>query len=187
MLILMGLRGSGKSTVGPLVARSLRTAYLDLDEEVLETIADSPAAPGVKTIGEAFTAVGEKGFRAFEAGVLRLLVEEPECRDIVLGLGGGTPTFAESRELIRGLIRTSRGQSSLIYLRATPATLTARLLATDTSTRPSLTGRGVIEEIGEVFAARDPLYRSIATREIDVDGLTPEQTAALILRPIPST
>lgn len=183
MLILMGLRGSGKTTVGRLVAQSLPTVFLDLDEEVLEAVTASPFAPGVKSVGEAFTTLGEEGFRMFEAGILRLLVDEPMCADAVLSLGGGTPTFPESKELIRGHIRESKGKAALVYLRATPATLAARLKATDLSSRPSLTGRGVIEEIDEVFAARDPLYRSIATRVIDVDALTPRQTADLLLKP----
>jgi shikimate kinase len=112
--------------------------------------------------------------------MLRLIFEETAADDCVLSLGGGTPTYPESKEMIRGHIRESSGKVALVYLRATPATLASRLSATDLSSRPSLTGRGVIEEIGELFDKRDPLYTSLATRVIDVDNLTPQQTAAML-------
>jgi shikimate kinase len=74
------------------------------------------------------------------------------------------------------------GRIVLVYLRGTPATLRARLEAQGAGDRPSLTGRGTLAEIESVFAARDGLYRGLASRVMDIDNETTETlTASLAL------
>ena len=180
MLILMGLRGSGKSTVGRLVAAQRAVPFVDLDDETPGILAGCGLVPQGSSVADALKAVGEDAFRGAEAVALQVAFESLAHWEAVLALGGGTPTGERSRKVIGKRLGLSRPVTTLVYLRATPATLSARLSPTDLSQRPSLTGRGAIEEIGELFEKRDPLYTSIATRVIDVDALTPQQTAAML-------
>ncbi|MDP1661004.1 MAG: shikimate kinase [Phycisphaerales bacterium] len=185
MLILMGLRGSGKSTVGRLVGAALNVPFADLDDRTAMTAVRKQLVPAGSSVAVVLQTLGEQRFRRIEEEALFEAVNKPACDIAVLALGGGTPTHPGSLAVIQARLNDTDRKTQLVYLRATPATLAARLNATDLSQRPSLTGRGVVEEIGELFANRDPLYTSIATRIIDVDGLTPQQTASLILRPPP--
>jgi shikimate kinase len=155
---LLGLRGSGKSTVGRLAAERLGGAFIDLDDL-------TPALLGCATAAEALRSHGEPAFRAAE----RRALDDPRVRSAaVVALGGGTPTFPPSAEELRA--RAAAGDH-LLYLRASAATLRVRLAATDLSTRPSLTGADPLAEVATLWARRDPAYRALATRVIDVDGL----------------
>jgi len=176
MLILIGLRGSGKTTVGRLVAerRGEPGSFVDLDDLVAE--AGAPLLGHATTVGEVLCTQGEATFRALEFATLRLACAH---RPGVLSLGGGTPTHPPSFALLKDLTETS-SPASIVYLRATPSTLARRLGLTDLSTRPSLTGKGVLEEIDTLYQQRDELYITLATRVIDVDFLTPDQAAQLI-------
>lgn len=153
-LLLMGLRGSGKTSLAPRIAAAVRAPWVDLDTRTREALHS-------ESIIKAWQVHGEAGFRAAEADALaRVLTESPS----VIALGGGTPTAPGAVELLRSA--TTAG-STLIYLRVSPESLARRLAAQGGSDRPSLTGRGVVEEIAEVFAARDPLYSSLATGVVE--------------------
>jgi shikimate kinase len=180
MLILMGLRGSGKSTVGRMVAAARKVPFADLDDRTAMTAARKRLVPAGSSVAALLQTVGEQQFRQVEEEALFEAVNKPACDIAVLALGGGTPTHPGSLAVMRERLNDPHRVTQLVYLRATPATLAARLSTTDLSQRPSLTGRGVVEEVGELFAKRDPLYTSLATRVIDVDGLTPQQTAAML-------
>lgn len=161
-LLLIGLRGSGKSTLGRLVAERVGAAFSDLDDAVLARL-------GCATVAEVWETLGEPAFRAGETACLRERV--PEAVDdrtppAVVALGGGTPTAPGAAELL-GEAR-ERGLVTIVYLRAQPETLRARLGAADAN-RPSLTGAGTLGEIDAVFAARDGLYRELATEIIEID------------------
>lgn len=177
MLILIGLRGSGKTTVGKLVAQGARVpgSFIDLDDLVAETGPSLTGSPA--SVGEILRTHGEARFRSLELAAL-----ERACtlRPRVLSLGGGTPTTPQARELLQAQRGHTSDPATIVYLRATPATLAGRLAATDLSSRPSLTGKGVLEEIDTLFRQRDAVYAALADRVIDVDALTPEQTAALL-------
>jgi shikimate kinase len=69
----------------------------------------------------------------------------------------------------------------LLYLRASPETLRARLAATDLSARPSLTGADVLDEIATLFARRDPLYRALASAVLEIDGLHESECLARLV------
>ena len=158
-ILLMGLRGAGKTTLARRVAGACGAAAVDLDELVA-------AAAGELTVGGAFRALGEPRFREVEAASLaEQLREAPR----VIALGGGTPTAPGAASLIRLAVAAG---ARAVYLRASPATLKARLEQTDLSARPSLTGLGVLEEIETVFARRDGAYRTLASVIIECDGLS---------------
>lgn len=162
-IVLMGLRASGKSTLARLVGARFGLDWLDLD-------ARTPSVAGRDTVAEVFEKDGEPAFRVAEAEALRQVLIEPPA---VIALGGGTPTAIGASGFLTGA--TNAG-IPLIYLRARPETLAARLADSDNGHRPSLSGRPIAEEIVEQFEARDPLYRELATCVIDVDELDINET-----------
>lgn len=173
-VVLMGLRGSGKSTIGPMLASRLDGCeFRDLDADVLHT-------SGFGSIADIVSAEGWTGFRQREHEQLALwassLLTEPECQ-IVLALGGGTPTHEPSRELLQR--DELRRRATLVYLRATPGTLGDRMA--HSKDRPSLTGADPVAEIRLVFDERDGLYKTIADTVIDVDELSTQDAVDAVL------
>ncbi|MGE3106718.1 MAG: shikimate kinase [Phycisphaerales bacterium] len=160
-LILLGLRGSGKTTIGRLLARKLGSPFVDLDDR-------SPVLLGSKSVAHAWSAHGEAAFRQAETDALRAVLGEPAC---VVALGGGTPTAPGARAI---LTQARERGAVLVYLRGTPAALVKRLARSDNSHRPSLTGKpaGSLEEIEQVFRARDDLYAALATRVVEIGAQT---------------
>jgi shikimate kinase len=171
-LILMGLRGSGKSTIGRRLAERHGLAFIDLDDQ-------TPGVLGAASVAEAWSRHGEAAFRVAEVAALRAAIEEDPA---ILALGGGTPTAPGAAEILAGL-RTPQGdRPRLVYLRAPAAVLAGRLAAGGVAGRPSLTGADPIGEIGAVLAARDPLYRRIADEVLDVSDLDTEAICAALER-----
>jgi shikimate kinase len=159
---LVGYRGAGKSTIGPRLAARLGRPFVDLDAEV-ERAAGQP-------IASIFAAAGESAFRDLEAATLETVVaDRPGC---VLATGGGVVLRPSNRAALQrhGLV---------VWLRADAAIHAARLAA-DPAGRPSLTGRGLVEEVSEVLTARAPLYRDLADVEIDTGACDPETAARRI-------
>jgi len=157
-LLLIGLRGSGKSTLARALGNAQGRQHVDLDDLTLRAL-------GCATVSEAWRTKGERAFRAAEAGVLSRLMDTPSGR--IVALGGGTPTAPGVADAIERA--KSEGRGVVVYLRAEPKVLAARLRASGGSgtNRPSLTGADPIDEIAEVFARRDPLYTRLATRTIE--------------------
>jgi shikimate kinase len=185
-LVLLGLRGAGKTTVGRLVAERLGWAFVDLDERTpAEVVALANAGAGAagsnrprSSVAEVWAAYGEAQFRAAEVRVLKRVLEGDQQ---VIALGGGTPVAPGAAELLR----VARGAGvRLVYLRAEPGVLASRLSGVGQAEgRPSLTGAGVMEEIPAVFGQRDGLYRELAGVVIESGELScaavAEQVAAL--------
>lgn len=167
-IILMGLRGSGKSTIGAFVASASTRPMIDLDDR-------TAAELGASTPAEA---IGRHGIEAFRAAEVRALRSALADGGVVLALGGRTPTAPGAVEILES---AKRDGAALIYLHAEPGVLRDRLEATDHASRPSLTGRGMLDEIGEIYLRRDPLYRGLCTRLIETEGLDATAVARLIL------
>lgn len=181
VLVLMGLRGSGKTSLCKALELRTGAACIDLDDR-------TRAAMGVATVAEAFASQGQAAFRAAEVEALRAAFDElrpgegrgePAPAEGIIALGGGTPTAEGAVGVLRQA--QSAGRGLLVYLRATPETLRSRLAAPDAD-RPSLTGADTVAEIEAVFAQRDPLYRRLADAEVAVDGLTESEAAEEVLR-----
>src|ERR1044071_4244818 len=114
-LLLMGLRGSGKSTLGRKLAHRLNRAFVDLDDL-------TPGEMGEVAVAEAFTKHGEPAFRAAEIHALaRVLVHDHQ----IVAPGGGSPTAPGFAELLTAA--RARGAARLVYLRASADTLRAHL------------------------------------------------------------
>lgn len=139
---LVGLPGSGKSTVGRQLARRLRLPFVDTDREI-------EIALGC-TIREFFEREGEARFRDIEADVIAALTHQPQG---VLATGGGAVLRAENRACLRK-------QTRVVYLRSSPEELFRRLRH-DTQ-RPLLQVADPLGRLRELFAQRHPLYQEVA-------------------------
>jgi shikimate kinase len=162
----VGYRGTGKSTVGKILADRLDRRFLDADCEI--------EARAGRSIRSLFAESGEPEFRDWEERTIRELVaEHPEA---VLATGGGAVLRAANRGLLRA-------HGLVIWLRAEPRELARRLLHDERAgaERPSLTPAGTIVEIAEVLAARALVYEEAADGAIDTQERTPEEVAELIL------
>jgi shikimate kinase len=163
-LVLVGMMGAGKTTVGRRLAARLDRRFVDSDEEIEEAASMS--------IDELFRVHGEPEFRAGEARVLaRLLREE----NIVIGTGGGAFINAETRALIR-----ERAVS--VWLKADFDVLFARV--SRRATRPLLRTADPRATLRQLIEARYPIYAeadiAVHSRDVTQDQVASEVIAALI-------
>jgi shikimate kinase len=142
-VVLIGLPGSGKTTVGRQLARRLRIPFVDSDHVIEQRLGLS--------ISEYFAQAGEEKFRDFEQTVIEDLTSSATPQ--VLSTGGGAILRSENRIFMR-----DRGQ--VVYLRSFPEEIYRRL-KNDTS-RPLLQVDDPLAKLRELFEARDPLYRETA-------------------------
>lgn len=161
-IVLVGMPGCGKSTVGRHVARALGWRFLDSDVEIEKRLGCS--------IRAWFEQHGEASFRDVEASVLS---ELGGSEGVVLATGGGAVLRPENRQLLKG------GAARVIYLRASPEDL-ARRLRHDTQ-RPLLQGVDPLKKLRELFAVRDPLYREVAHFVVDSGRSTVGTISNLLL------
>jgi shikimate kinase len=164
-ILLVGYRGTGKSTVGRSLAAALRWSFVDCDEEVERQVG--------RSIADIFAQEGEEGFRDREAAVLRSVCQQREC---VIATGGGV-VLRESNRLVL------RQAGWVVWLRAEPETILSRLQR-DPSTaarRPALTEQGGLAEICTLLVQRTPLYAAVADHVVDTDHLSPQAVVATIL------
>lgn len=164
LVILIGARGTGKSTVGRALAARLGWSFVDADERI-ESVAGT-------SIAEIFRSEGEAGFRDRESAVLTELCERNAC---VIATGGGVVLRAENRERLRS--------GFVVWLTATPEAAFERMQADPTTAgrRPNLTPAGGLDEMRALMAAREPLYRACADFTLDTANLSPEAAADAIL------
>ena len=164
-LFLIGYRGTGKSTIGRLLAERLGWKFVDADP-YLEIKAG-------KTIKEIFATQGEPAFRDIEASV----VAELGAGDSqVLALGGGAVMRDETR-----LIISTCGKA--LWLQASPETIFQRISGDPTTTqrRPDLTAYGGYNEIVELLKRREPIYHQCADYSVDTEGKSVDQIVTEIL------
>jgi shikimate kinase len=160
-IVLTGFMGSGKSTVGPLLASRLGWKFVDADDMI-------EAEAGV-SIAELFTRHGEGAFREREhAAIARLASGE----GLVMALGGGAIEHEKTRRLLLNAPGTL-----MVHLEVELATALARCRGTE-ELRPILADQA---NLAARYARRVPLYR-MAHVSIAVDALTPEQAAEAIVR-----
>lgn len=168
-LVLIGLRASGKSTLGRALAQRQGVAFCDLDDA-------TAALMGAPSVRAAWDAQGEPAFRAAETRALAAALGRPG--QTIIALGGGTPTAPGAAELLERAVRER--VVVIAYLSAPASVLRERLTQTDAlANRPSLTGRSALDEIDDVLARRDPLYTRLATRIIPSTGNANEMLAAI--------
>lgn len=151
-VVLVGLMGSGKTTVGRRLATRLGREFIDADDALVE-ITD-------RTIPEIFAQEGENGFRTIEADVLEELLEHHEPR--VIAAGGGVVLREENR------VRLKAPEVTTVWLTASPAFLASRTSAKPH--RPLLAGDEPPREVfARLDAERSPLYREVADITVDIE------------------
>ena len=160
MITLTGFMGSGKTTVGRLLADALGCPFMDLDDLVVKKAG--------KSIPDIFAQDGEPAFRQLEAQVLRKTVDKYAESTAVLALGGGAVLAPASAALLRE-------KTVCIYLRATLDTLLARLEG-ETAGRPLADA-----SLADRLASREVIYEETAHVIIDTDGLSPDEVADEII------
>jgi len=139
-LVLVGMMGAGKSSVGKRLAQALDLPFKDADEEI-------ERAAGL-TIPDIFALRGEAEFREGERRVIARLLDDPPH---VLATGGGAFVNPETRALMRSK------QAITIWLKADPEVLARRVGRKDN--RPLLRGKDPRQVLTELLAAREPAYR----------------------------
>ena len=170
-IYLTGFMGSGKSTVGPLVAQRLGWRFLDLDD----VIAERAGQP----IPAIFERGGEAEFRRREIEALREVAKRSS--EVVVATGGGALTQAEN-------MKCARGSGFVVYLQAPTNVLAERLRGT-AAERPllqgeggvALTGGALIQHIESLLAERRPCYEQ-AHGTVPTAANTPAETAAEVVR-----
>lgn len=162
-LALIGYRGTGKSTIGRLLADSLGFSYVGFDAEIV-----ARAGLSIPEIVERFS---WDHFRDLEA----LVVEEFSAGDRqVLDTGGGVVTRRRNVEMLR--------DGSLVFLLEAEVSDILTRISSD-SERPSLTGEmSFTDEINQVLIARTPLYRAAAHFIVNTSSVSAEQAADEITR-----
>ena len=159
-IFLVGFMGSGKSTVGPLVAKRLGWTFIDLDHQIEQEQG--------RPIREIFDQQGEPEFRTIETRVLRSLKDRPAC---VIALGGGAFVQEVNRPIVAEL-----GVS--VFLDCRLEVIHARCPAD--GTRPLFE---TPEAVRDLYAVRYPLYTK-SDFSIDVSDIEPAQAADLILQKV---
>ena len=160
MIALTGFMGSGKTTVGKVLADFLGCPFMDLDDLVVKKAG--------KSIPDIFAQDGELAFRELEAQILRKTVAKYAESTAVLALGGGAVLAPASAALLHE-------KTVCIYLRATLDTLLARLEG-ETAGRPLADA-----SLADRLSSREPLYEKTAHVIIDTDGLSPDEVADEII------
>ncbi len=150
--VLIGLPGSGKSTIGRRLAKALGVVLLDTDTAIEQTTG--------RTIADIFAADGEQEFRRIEEEVVR---EALGSHDGVLSLGGGAITSPGVREALSG--------HTVIYLEISASEGVRR--TGGNTVRPLLAGGDRAEKFRALMSERVPLYRRTATIRVNTNRRNP--------------
>lgn len=161
-LALVGLMGSGKTTVGHILAARLARTLIDTDDLI-------ESATG-KTIPELFSSEGEPAFRRYELDSLTRALARSELS--VIATGGGVVTTPEARRMLEL-------DATVVWLRASPELLAKRL--GDDPSRPLLAGRDPLEAIRDMSVHRTPWYEEVADFIVDADDDDADRVADAVL------
>lgn len=161
-VLLIGFMGSGKSTVGRLIADEMQMPFVDLDERV--------AHDAGMSIEDIFATGGEERFRELETAALDGLSGVP---DSIVACGGGVVVRDENRALLGAL-------GPVVYLRVSAGESLARI--GDTSTRPLLAGPGATLAATSLLSARETLYAAVADIVVQTEGRTPREVSDEVLK-----
>jgi shikimate kinase len=152
LISLVGLPGSGKSTIARRLANGLSWRFLDADLEV-----EREAGCNISALFERF---GEQRFRDIEQDVISRLTREPEG---VIATGGGVVLRQSNRLVLHE-------RSTVVYLRFAPEALVHRLK--DDGRRPLFRDYDVPAKLRQLFEERDPLYEQVSHLVVDMAQLS---------------
>lgn len=162
-VVLIGYRGTGKSTVAKLLAARLGRQVVSLDQEIVRHAG--------RSITEIVAEHGWAHFRDIEAQITEQFAAQD---NLIIDAGGGVILRPEN-------VDNLRRNGKLFWLRASVPVIVARIGAG--TERPALTaGKSFTEEVEDVLRERTPLYAAAAHHQVDTDARSPEEVAAEILR-----
>lgn len=161
-IILIGFMGSGKTTVGKELAKTLSFDFCDSD-----TLIEKKAGQSVKEI---FAVHGEPYFRGLETDLVKELTGQ--ISNTVLSVGGGLPIQPGNAELLHRL-------GTVIYLSANRNSIKSRLAGD--STRPLLNGSGGESRFEKLYTYREPIYKAVSNLMITTDNKNIEEIVRDIL------
>jgi shikimate kinase len=161
-VVLVGVMGAGKTTIGTLVAEALNLPFRDTDDDIV-------AATG-KPISDIFVDDGEDHFRALERQAVAAALDG---FDGVLALGGGAVMAAETRERLRG--------HTVVFLDVGLADAVRRVGLGPAVPLLAINPRATLKHL---LDQRRPLYQEVATATVVTDGRTPEDIADEVLKAV---
>jgi shikimate kinase len=174
-VVLVGLMGVGKSTVGPVLAARLGRVFVDLDE----VVASAEGAP----VAELITSRGESAFRRAESAALAAVLAGAP---VVLATGGGAVLDAVNRRLLTA--QPSDGAPPVVvWLTAPVATLVDRVGPEAAARRPLLADGGAEQVLARLEGERATLYDEVATVVVDTAGASPPAVADRVLEAVSSS
>jgi shikimate kinase len=147
---LVGMMGSGKTSIGKLVADAVDTRFFDTDDAVV-TLAG-------RTVTELWDDIGETGFRELERAAIGAIP-----RGVVAAAGGGAVLDAVNREVMRL-------DPPVVWLRAAPETLAIRLGGVTDRPLLGASAESQVELLREILNARTASYVAAATHTVETDG-----------------
>lgn len=159
---LVGMPGSGKSTIGRQLAHRAGVPFIDLDHRLEQRLGT--------TIRSFFEAEGEARFRDLEAQALAEVASAPG--GMVLSTGGGAVLRADNREILRRF-------GNVLYLRASPEEIYKRVK--HDRTRPLLQGGNPLDKLRDLYTQRDGLYRETAHYVIETGRPTVHTLVNMIM------
>jgi shikimate kinase len=163
-IILIGYRGSGKSTVGRSLASQMRRRFVDTDD-LIES-----------KEGQIINIVKSRGWNYFRAMEKKIIEEISKEDDLVIALGGGAVLDPDN-------IVNLEGNGFIIWLKADREVLRKRLDQDPRTfaSRPTLTGKGALGELEEMMAFRNPFYDKVAKIQFDTSSMDVEAVVENIL------
>ena len=164
-IYLIGYRAVGKSAVGALLAPMLGRRFIDTDAAIVEKSG--------MTIERMVNTKGWDAFRKIERSMLQRVCQ----RDgLVVATGGGVILDPQNTS-------SMRNTGTLVWLKASVETIRKRILSDRKSdqTRPALSAKGMINEIEEILAERNPYYEQAMDLKIDTDTLTVDQICTALV------
>lgn len=164
-LILCGMMGAGKTSVGVKIAEMTGRRWYDTDQMIVDRHGN---------ISDIFEYYGEEYFRKLESGIVKELVKED---NLIISTGGGLVLKRENNVLLQE-------NGKIVFLRAALETLVKRLKVYEN--RPLLqTNSGVIaDKLAELLKVRMPVYEHVADFIVDVDGKSVEETAVAVIETV---
>ncbi len=159
-IILTGYRGTGKTTIGKIISENLKMEFIDTDDEVERNA-------GIK-IPEIVNKYGWERIRELESKAVNYALKK---NNAVIATGAGALVETDlSKEFVKS-------RAKVVLLKATVECISTRIRD---STRPSITGKGLVEEITEVMKRREQKYMEIADMTIDTTNITAKEAAEKI-------
>src|SRR3989338_1329111 len=154
-IVLIGFRGTGKTTIAKLLARRLGKKFISTDEEIVKKIKMS--------IGNFVKKNGWDKFREIESNIIESISDFDEC---VFDTGGGIVMRNEN-------ITNLKRDALIVLLTADIKTITSRIK--NSKARPALTKSSFIDEVKDVMQEREERYNKAADYAIDTSRLSPEE------------